>query len=189
MSIDSRVRAAFAAVSREDFLLEDQRGYVGEDRPLSIGFHQTNSQPTTVRNMLELLDVRAGDRVLDVGSGSGWTTALLGHLTGTTGEVWGVEIVPELAQWGRSNVERYPLPWASVTAADTDVLGLPDQAPYDRILASAEASELPADLVEQLAEGGRMVIPVRGRLSVVDRRWSGQLDVRRVGHYAFVPLR
>lgn len=187
--MDERVRAAFEAIRRTDFVTDDQRAYVAADRPLPIGYRQTNSQPTTVRQMLELLAAELGDRVLDVGSGSGWTTALLGHLTGPTGRVWGVELIPELAEWGRANVARYHLPWVSVAEADPGQLGLPEQAPFDRILVSAQAGELPQSLTDQLGVGGRMVIPVHGRLQVVDRRPDGRLDVQRHGHYAFVPLR
>jgi protein-L-isoaspartate(D-aspartate) O-methyltransferase len=184
-----RLDAAFAAVRRPDFLPEDQRSNAVQDRPLFIGHGQTNSQPTTVRNMLELLDARPGDRVLDVGSGSAWTTALLATLVTESGRVFGVELVPELTEWGRANLSRYHFGWASIEQADAHQLGLVEHAPYDRILVSAEAGRLPESLVDQLAPGGRMVIPVAGRLSVVDRDLDAEVEVRRVGHYAFVPLR
>lgn len=196
-SADPRVSAAFAAVRREDFLTDTERRYASKDRPLPIGHGQTNSQPTTVRNMLTLLDVQPGDRVLDVGSGSGWTTALLGRLTGSAGRVYGVELVPDLAEWGERNLATQDMLWTSIQPvgqpvgqpAGDGVLGLPEHAPFDRILVSAEARRLPQPLVDQLGRGGRMVIPVSGRLSVVDRDAEGSVDVRRVGHYAFVPLR
>jgi protein-L-isoaspartate(D-aspartate) O-methyltransferase len=184
-----RLNAAFATVRRPDFLTEDQRSNASQDRPLFIGYGQTNSQPTTVRNMLALLDPRPGDRVLDVGSGSAWTTALLAVLVTESGRVFGVELVPELAEWGRENLSGYDFGWASIEQADPNRLGLVEHAPYDRILVSAEAGRLPESLVDQLAPGGRMVIPVAGRLSVVDRDLDGEVAVRRVGHYAFVPLR
>ena len=100
MSSRERVLEAFDSVRREDFLPPEQRGFAPLDRALNIGYQQTNSQPTTVRDMLELLDVRPGHKVLDVGCGSGWTTALLGELVGSAGQVHGVEIVPELVAWG-----------------------------------------------------------------------------------------
>jgi protein-L-isoaspartate(D-aspartate) O-methyltransferase len=184
-----RLSAAFAAVDRSDFLTPDQRSNADQDRPLFIGHGQTNSQPTTVRNMLALLDPRPGHRVLDVGSGSGWTTALLATLVTSTGRVFGVELVPELTEWGRANLARYHFEWASIQQADSERLGLAENAPYDRILVSAEARQLPESLVDQITAGGRMVIPVGGRLSVVDRQLDGKVQVRRVGHYAFVPLR
>ena len=100
------VDEAFEAVPRSDFLPRGLRRRAGYDGPLPIGHGGTCSQPRTVADMLRLLDVRPGDRVLDVGSGSGWTTALLGHLVGPTGRVVGLEIEPHLAAWGAANVAR-----------------------------------------------------------------------------------
>jgi protein-L-isoaspartate(D-aspartate) O-methyltransferase len=184
-----RLNAAFTAVDRSGFLTKAQRSNADLDRALFIGYGQTNSQPTTVRNMLTLLDPRPGHRVLDVGSGSGWTAALLAVLVTPSGRVFGVELVPELTEWGRANLAGYRFEWATIEQADPARLGLAAHAPYDRILVSAEARSLPESLVEQVAPGGRMVIPVAGRLSVVDRGLDGEVQVRRVGHYAFVPLR
>ena len=123
--------------------------------------------------MLRLLDVRPGQRVLDVGSGSGWTTALLAHLTGPDGEVLGVEIEADLVGFGAANLAATAQPWATITRATPDVLGLPDSAPYDRILVSAEPQALPQQLVDQLGDGGRMVIPVRGTMLLVTRTRTG----------------
>src|SRR5688572_33158348 len=102
--MNARVDEAFAAVPRRDFLPARQHPFAGLDQALDIGYGVTNSQPTTVRNMLELLDAQPGDRVLDVGSGSGWTTALLAHLVGPTGSVVGVERIPELVEASRANL-------------------------------------------------------------------------------------
>ena len=176
---------AFASAPRADFLPEAQRRFAELDRPLPIGHGQTNSQPRTVRTMLALLDVRPGQRVLDVGCGSGWTTALLAALVGADGEVCGVEVVPELVTIGRANLGERPN--ATIVAATPGVLGLPEQAPFDRVLVSAEASTRPAALVDQLAEGGVLVIPVRGWLHEVRREGADVVDVRH-GAYAFVPL-
>ena len=180
---------AFAAAPRAGFLPSSETRFAGLDRPLPIGHGQTNSQPTTVRHLLHHLDVRPGQRVLDVGCGSGWTTALLAHLVGPDGAVVGVEIVPELVDFGQSNLARTGTPTARIEAADPEVLGHPEAAPYDRILVSAEAQEVPAALVDQLGVDGVLVVPVDGRLAVVRRSGPhAEPEVRLVGHYAFVPL-
>ena len=179
------VEAAFATTPREDFLPRRERRRAAYDGPLPIGYGQTNSQPRTVADMLHLLDVRRDMRVLDVGSGSGWTTALLARLVGPGGSVLGVELEPSLVRFGSANLARTGLAWARIVPATPGVLGVPDQAPYDRILVSAEATSLPGQLVEQLAPDGLMVIPVAGRMLRVDA--AGHAE--RFGAYRFVPLR
>jgi protein-L-isoaspartate(D-aspartate) O-methyltransferase len=178
------------AVPRRGFLPRAQRRHDARDVPLPIGYGQTNSQPTTVRQMLELLDVQPGDRVLDVGAGSGWTTALLAWLTGPTGSVTGVERVPELVEFGAANLTGAGMPWASIRAAHAGALGLPDKGPYDRILVSAQAHALPEELVAQLAPGGVMVAPVAGRmLRIRDQpEADGGPVIEEYGWYRFVPL-
>src|SRR5512143_1036915 len=153
------VAEAFAAMPREAFLPPGQRRYASYDGPLPIGHGQTNSQPSTVAAMLRLLDVKPGHKVLDVGCGSGWTTALLAHLTGPTGRVLGVELEPDLVELGTRHLDSFAFPWASIHEAVPGVLGLPGAAPYHRILVSAMARELPDELVAQLHSGGVMVIP------------------------------
>lgn len=182
------VAEAFAAVAREDFLPEELRELAGEDRPLPLGCGQTNSQPRTVANMLRLLDPQPGHRVLDVGAGSGWSTALLGHIVGETGEVLGTELVPELTKDAATAVAKYPMDWVRIRQADPDELGAADEAPFDRILVSAEAAELPQMLVAQLAEGGAMVIPVRSEMLHAAKRGRDIVTTRH-GPYSFVPLR
>ena len=182
------VGAAFAAHPRTGFLPPELRDQAAHDGPLPIGHGQTNSQPRTVANMLRLLDVAPGMRVLDVGAGSGWSTALLAHLVGPSGHVLGVELVPELARWGAGNLAATQQPWASIVAATPGVLGLPAQAPFDRILVSAEPATLPPALVEQLKDGGVMVIPVAGEMLRVVRR-GARTDITRHGGYRFVPLK
>jgi protein-L-isoaspartate(D-aspartate) O-methyltransferase len=183
-----RVAEAFVAMPREEFLPEGQRRSAAYDGPLPIGRGQTNSQPRTVESMLRLLDVHPGQKVLDVGSGSGWTTALLAHLTGPTGRVLGVELEPELVALGTENLSRAGVPWASIHEAIPGVLGLPGAAPYHRILVSAMARELPDELVAQLHTGGVMVVPVAGTMLRVACSMR-DTSITRHGKYRFVPLR
>ena len=183
-----RVDEAFAAHPRRWFLPARRRADAGADWPLPIGHGQTCSQPSTVATMLRLLDVPPGATVLDVGAGSGWTTALLAHLVGPTGAVLGVEIEPGLAAWGAANLAATGQPWARLEVARPGVLGAPEAAPFDRVLVSAEARSLPQELVGQLTGDGRMVAPVAGGLSVVQRRLD-RVTVTRHEGYRFVPLR
>ena len=182
------VTQAMSMIRREDFLPPDQRALAGQDRPLPIGKGQTNSQPRTVASMLELLQVPVGARVLDVGAGSGWTTALLGYLVGPEGSVIGVELEESLAAWGAGNVATYQLGWVRLYPAGGG-LGWPAEAPYDRILVSASAQKVPAELVAQLAPGGRMVIPVQGEMLVVIPDGQGGWTSTSHGSYRFVQLR
>ena len=185
------VTAAFAACPRTGFLPRRHRRRASYDGPLEIGQGQTNSQPRTVEAMLRLLEVEPGDRVLDVGAGSGWTTALLAHLAGPSGTVLGVELEPLLVEFGSANLVATHQPWASIRAARPGVLGLPEHAPYDRILVSAVPHTLPESLVDQLAPGGRMVIPVNGTMLLVTRPRdpASGVEVSEHGYYRFVPLR
>lgn len=185
---DNRLDEAFAATPREGFLRAGERSRAAYDGPLPIGDGQTSSQPRTVRAMLRLLDVRPGQSALDIGSGSGWTTALLAHLVGPQGRVVGVERVADLAAWGADNLRRTRRPWAGIRAADPHVLGAPGLAPFDRVLVSAMAGALPDVLVDQLAPGGRMVVPVAGRMVLLEKGADGTLSTSEHGAYRFVPL-
>lgn len=181
------ISAAFAAIDREGFLPAGERGRAGYDGPLPIGHGQTNSQPRTVEDMLRLLQPQPGQRVLDVGSGSGWTTALLARLVGPSGSVVGVELEPELVSFGGATLAATGQPWARIEQAG-DVFGWPEDGPYDRILVSADGGSLPDELVAQLADGGRMVLPVAGRMTLVVRDGE-RVVTSEHGTYSFVPLR
>ncbi|MEO7131377.1 MAG: protein-L-isoaspartate O-methyltransferase [Dermatophilaceae bacterium] len=185
--MDDAVSAAFEAIPREGFLPRESRSRADHDGPIAIGHGQTNSQPRTVAAMLRLLEVHPGQRVLDVGAGSGWSTALLAHLVGPTGEVLGLELEPELVDWGSANLAAMKSP-GRIRAAAPDVLGAPKEGPWDRILVSAEATRLPQALVQQLGDPGRLVIPVAGSMTLV-RCDGGVITTSTHGYYRFVPLR
>ncbi|RJN32152.1 protein-L-isoaspartate O-methyltransferase family protein [Nesterenkonia natronophila] len=182
------IEEAMEAVLRADFLPEDVRYLAEVDQALPIGFAQTNSQPRTVKAMLRLLDVQPGHKVLDVGAGSGWSTGILGHLVGRQGRVIGVELVPELVQRATKALAPYGMPWIQVRQAVKGSLGAQEDAPFHRILVSAEADDIPQALVDQLELNGVMVIPVRGELLRILKR-PDDVSVTRHGPYTFVPLR
>lgn len=178
---------AFRKVDRKDFVLPEYREEAYGDYPLPIGYGQTISQPTTVAIMLELLSPKKGDRILDVGSGSGWTTALLAHIVGPEGKLWGVEIIPELVIFGQNNLSKYAFPWAKIVPAGKK-LGLPNRAPFDSILISASAKELPNELVLQLKNGGTIVIPILDTLYKVHKLLNGKVKIQSFPGFSFVPL-
>lgn len=179
------VLRAFQDAERAHFLPEEVRSRAGENVPLPIGYGQTNSQPYTVAFMLELLEVEPGTKVLDVGCGSGWTSALLGYMVGINGSVTGTEIVPELADDAAVNTEAY----SSVEIEHTeDVLGAPDKAPFERILVSAGAETVPQTLLDQLAEEGVIVIPVGGVVRKITKLSGNELEEEQYPGFAFVPL-
>lgn len=185
---DDAVAHAMRAVPRTGFLPRSQRPLADTDRPLPIGQGQTSSQPSTVADMLRLLRVPRRASILDIGAGSGWTTAVLAYLTGPDGEVLGVERHPRLAEWGNANVAATGMGWARVEPAEPGRLGAPRPGGWDRILVSAAVNRLPQELADQLAPGGLMVIPVRGRMLVVERTPDGDTTMSEHGAYRFVPL-
>lgn len=181
---DDTVRRAMRAQDRRRFLPAGVADEHHLDQPLPIGHGQTNSQPSTVERMVRLLEPFPGMRVLDVGSGSGWTTAILAELGGPDSRVFAVEVVPELVERSREAVTQ---PWVSIHHAEAGVLGLPDHGPFDRILVSAMADELPPELLDQLSDDGLLVAPWAGEMHRVRRTADGPA-VTEHGGYRFVPL-
>jgi protein-L-isoaspartate(D-aspartate) O-methyltransferase len=170
---DERVLKAMADVPRQEFVADAYRSQAYEDHPLPIGEGQTISQPYIVALMLEALAVRAADRVLEVGAGSGYVTALLAELAT---QVFSIERHAALADRAEELLARLGYKNVRVIVGDGSH-GFAEQAPYDVILVSAAASEVPCALLEQLAEGGRMIIPVGDQESQ-----QLQLIQKRNGH-------
>lgn len=182
------VAQAMKSLRRVRFLPAEQARNARKDRALPLFHGQTGSQPSTVAAMLRLLEVPVGAAVLDIGSGSGWTTALLARLVGPTGRVLGLEIDPELAAFGAANLAGCDMPWARIELADPRVLGRPVPGGWPRILVSASPRTLPEALVAQLADDARMVLPVGRDMTLVERQDGGPPAVSTHGEYLFVPL-
>ena len=178
---------AFSHVDRKDFVPAEFQEYAYGDYPLPIAKEQTISQPTTVAFMLELLQPHQGERILDIGSGSGWTTALLAFLVGKEGKVFGVERVPELVAFGAKNLKKYDFPQATIAQAGKD-LGLATEAPFDKILVSAAAQSFPRNLLSQMKEGGILVIPVQNAVWRVKKLPQGKSEIQKFEGFVFVPL-
>jgi len=181
---------AFADIDRMEFVPQDLELQAEANIPLPIGYGQTISQPMTVAIMMELLDVQRGHNVLDIGSGSGWTTALLCHMVGEKGKVTAVEHVPELLEFGKNNVSKYGFIEKGIVEfhEGDGVDGYVKNAPYDRILVSASAMEVPDALEMQLKIGGKIVIPIHNRISYLKKNDEHDFYKEEYSGFSFVPL-
>lgn len=185
--VDERVLKAMDSVPREAFVSEALRARAYEDSPLPIGEEQTISQPYMVALMTELLRLKGDEKVLEIGTGSGYQTAILAELAG---KVFSIERSFTLSQKARKNLEN--LGYTNVLLRVGDgTIGWTEFAPYDRIIVTAGAPDVPQSLLKQLSEGGIMVVPAGDRahqdLKVITKTKSG-LDIRSGGGCVFVPL-
>jgi protein-L-isoaspartate(D-aspartate) O-methyltransferase len=186
--VTGRVLDAFARVPREEFVTVDQIGRAYDDSPLPIGDGQTISQPYVVALTIAALDVDPGDRVMEIGTGSGYAAAILGELAR---EVVTIERIGSHADQARERLRRLGYDNVDVHHADGSI-GWPDRAPYDGIAVAAGAPDVPKALLAQLAIGGRLVIPAGPaddqHLLVIERRDETHYAKRDLGEVRFVPL-
>jgi protein-L-isoaspartate(D-aspartate) O-methyltransferase len=184
---DLSVLRAFEMTPRHMFVPTGLRHRAYEDAPLPIGNGQTISQPWVHARYLELLHLTGKERVLEIGTGSGYQTVLLAHLVA---QVFSIERIPALMQQARENIQRAGVNNVSVLLGD-GTIGWREYAPYDAILVSAGAPSIPQPLLDQLAEGGRLLIPVGDREEqklIVAERKNGQVEMHDVAPVRFVPL-
>jgi protein-L-isoaspartate(D-aspartate) O-methyltransferase len=182
------VESALFAVDRYNFVPKKYTDEAYDDHPLSIGEGQTISQPTTVVIMLELLDLKRGDTVLEIGGGSGWVTALMAHLVGDRGHIWAYEINDQVAQFGCEKLRSYKSENFTYIRGDA-TKHWEDNAPYDRIIAGAAFPYLYPELKDLLKSPGITVIPLADNsISRILKDQKGKIHEERYYGFVFVPL-
>ena len=184
-----RIEKALKEVPRHEFIPKKQEMFAYDDAPVPIGHGQTISQPTTVVMMTEALEVRKGQKILEIGSGSGWQAAILSKLVGDTGKIYTIERIPELVKMARKNLKRFK----NVKVIKGDgTEGLVKEAPFHRIIVTAAAPQMIVKLKEQLKVGGKLIIPVGNRfvqeMLIIKKVKEDKFEEEKIGTFAFVPL-
>ncbi len=176
---------AFRKVPREKFILKEYKEQAYEDIALPLIKGQTISQPTTIMLMTQALDIKQDNKVLEIGSGSGYQAAILSYLAK---DVITTEIIPELFEYAKKNLKSYKN--VKVIKAEENLLGYPKESPYDRIIVTAASPDIPKTLLEQLKSGGILVIPV-GKFSqeMLVIKKEKELKIKNLGSFVFVPLK
>ncbi len=197
-----RIVEAFRKIKRADFVPEEVKVAQGEDfinsynAPLQIGHGQTISQPLTVAFVLELLQPQEGDKILDIGSGSGWQAALLSQIVGEKGLVYAIEIIPELKEFGEKNAEKYRLSNIEFICGD-GASGFSSQAPFDKIVVAAAVQTkgdvsgvgaVPSPWKKQLKKGGRLVVPIEHSIWLLVKKSEEDFIQKEFPGFSFVPL-
>ena len=185
--IKEEILKAIEKIDRKDFVLEKNLDEAYENYPLSIGYGQTISQPYTVAFMLQELELKKGDKVLEVGTGSGWNAALISYIIGEKGKIYSVEIVEELAKKVKEKLGNYK----NIIVLNTDAsYGLPEYAPYDKIILTAAPKKIAKEFKEQLTDGGILLAPVgeytQKLIKLVKK--GDEFTETEKGDFIFVPL-
>ncbi len=187
---DEKVIDAFMKVPRENFVLPENLHEAYGDYPLDIGFNVTISQPTTVVIMLESLDVKKGNKILEIGTGSGYTASLLSVLAGNKGKIYSTEIVKELADFAKRNLKKLKIRNVKVFHHDGSK-GLERYMPYDRIILHAAAEDIPEEIIKQLKNNGIFIGPIGNQCNqnlIKITKKKNKVIKENLGDFIFVPL-
>jgi len=184
------ITRAFQKIKREDFLPEESKNLAELNEALPIGYEQTISQPSVVAFMLELLQPKSDEKILDIGSGSGWTTSLLAECVKPGGKIIGIERISELKEFGDKNISKYNFIKDGVveTILGDGAIGLKSEAPFDKILASASAEKISEEWKRQLKVGGLIVAPVKNSIILIRKNKENEFEETEYPGFVFVPL-
>ena len=193
MITDDKALKAFQEVPRENFVLKEYRNKAYEDYPLPIPGNQTISQPTTVMLMTQALELEKNEKVLEIGTGSGYQAALISKIIGNKGRVVSIEILPELLKFAKANIKKCGIKNIDIIKAKENEIGFKEYAPYDKIIVTAAMPEIPEWIYKQLKDGGIVVAPVGDEYSQemikVRKLFGNKYDVKRLGMFQFVPCK
>jgi protein-L-isoaspartate(D-aspartate) O-methyltransferase len=186
---DERVESALRKIPRHEFVPESELDYAYDNEPLSLMKNQTISQPGVVTRMTEWLNVKNGQNILEIGTGSGWQSAILSYLVGT-GTVYSIERHSELVKFAQENLKKLNIDNVHVILGD-GTLGYSQASPFDRIIITAACTEIPLSLIEQLSENGLIIAPVGDSsqsLVLLQKTSKGMVEIKKQSKYVFVPL-
>ena len=186
---NEKVESAFRTIPRHEFVVPSELARAYYNEPLSIMNNQTISQPGVVSRMTEWLDIKDGQKILEIGTGSGWQTAILSYMVGN-GTVYSIERHSELVKFARENLEKLGIDNVHVILGDGS-MGYPEKSPYDRIIITAACTEIPLPLLEQLDENGLIIAPVgdSSQSMILLKKISGEIvEIKNESNYIFVPL-
>ena len=186
---DEKVESALQNIPRHEFVPESELEYAYDNEPLPIMKNQTISQPGVVTRMTEWLDIKNGQNILEIGTGSGWQSAILSYLVGS-GTIYSIERHPELAKFAQENLKKLKIDNVHVILGD-GTLGYSQASPYDRIIITAACTEIPLPLLDQLSENGLIIAPVGGAsqsLVLLQKTSKGIVEIKNQSKYVFVPL-
>ena len=185
------IKEAFLKIDRADFVPDYEKFFAYENHPLDIGFGQTISQPYTVAFMLSLLSPKPGEKILEIGAGSGWQTALLGYMVSKKvgGKVIAIERIKELAEFAKKNILKYSLISKHIKIiVGNGALGYEKDSPYDKIIGAASGKNIPEAWKQQLKIGGKIVTPVEESIWEIYKKSKTNFEIKKYPGFVFVPL-